>query len=124
MITLYLPEPPSLNRMLDYRGGGWQVYHGKQQSYQKKCRLLLPARPPDAPWVRWAIREAHLRLWSLRDPLELDAGIKWAVDVLTEEGWVLDDGPDFLVKRALATQEMCRGRGCHRGLTLTIERMP
>jgi hypothetical protein len=122
---LYLPEPPSLNKMLDFRGGGWQVYKGKQVSYQKKCRLLLPQRPSDAPWERWAITTCHFRLWSLRDPLELHCGAKWAVDVLVEDKWVRDDAPKYLTSVVPATQEMCRPKwDCFRGLTLQIERLP
>lgn len=123
-MILYLPEPPSLNKMLDFRGGGWMVYRGKQEAYQKRVRLLLPARPDDAPWKEWAITRIHFTLWELRDPLELHAGAKWAVDVLVQDGWVVDDGPSYLKALTLATQERCRPHwDCYRGLTLEIERL-
>lgn len=123
-MILYLPEPPSLNKMLDFAGGGWQVYHGKQESYQKKVRLLLPEKPADAPWREWRLKRCHFRLWSLRDPLELHCGAKWAVDVLEQDGWIVNDGPKYLTDLCLATQEMCRPTWpCHRGLTLEIERI-
>ena len=122
-MRLILPEPPSLNSMLGYAGGGWQVYKGKQQSYQKKMRLLLPARPPDAPWERWAITSIHLVLWNPRDPLEIEAGLKWAVDVLVEDGWVIDDAGAYLVDVAKATQETSRKKGA-RCVILDIERRP
>lgn len=121
MITLHLPEPPSLNDMLGMAGGGWQVYNGKRETYQRALRLLLPEKPEDCPWLRWAITSMHFRLWNPRDPLELEAGMKWAVDLLIEEGWVIDDAPKYLVHVAEATQEVKRKL---RGVDLTIERRP
>lgn len=122
-MRLILPEPPSLNSMLGYVGGGWQVYKGKQESYQKKVRLLLPRIPEDAPWVRWAITNIHLVLWNQRDPLEIEAGLKWAVDVLVEDGWVIDDSPTYLVDVKRATQEISRKKGT-RCVIIDIERRP
>lgn len=123
-MILYLPEPPSLNKMLDFRGGGWQIYRGKQEAYQKRVRLLLPPKPVDAPWRTWEITRIHFSLWELRDPLELHAGAKWAVDVLVQDGWVVDDGAKYLLDVAKPTQERCRpGWDCYRGLTLEIERL-
>jgi hypothetical protein len=107
--------------MLGMAGGGWQVYQGKKGSYQKKVRILLPEKPDDTPWLRWAIPAIHFRLWNPRDPLELEAGLKWAVDVLVEEGWVIDDAPKYLVHVAEATQEINRKL---RGVELSIERRP
>jgi hypothetical protein len=109
--------------MLDFRGGGWMIYLGKQEAYQKRVRLLLPRKPSDAPWRTWGITRCHFRLWSLRDPLELHAGAKWGVDVLVQDGWVVDDSSKQLVSLVSPTQEMCRpGWSCYRGLTLEIER--
>ena len=100
------------------------VYRGKQEGYQKRVRLLLPQKPSDAPWNTWGIRRCHFRLWSLRDPLELHTGAKWAVDVLVQDMWVKDDSYKHLVSLVPPTQSMCRPNwGCYRGLTLEIEKL-
>ena len=118
-MILHLPEPPSLNQMIRWRGARWGAYSGHQQKYMESARLMLPEKPQDAPWERWAIVDVQWRLWSLRDPLELSAGLKWPVDLLEEEGWVAGDAPDQLVWiDPEPTQEIERAT---RGVTLEIE---
>ena len=96
------------------------MYKGKQESYQKKMRRLLPPPAPDMPWLEWRVVSAEFRLWGLRDPLELPACLKWPVDVLIEDMWVLDDGPKYLKSIGPMSQRICRAE---RGVTLEIERI-
>lgn len=120
-LTFHLPEPPSLNEMLNARGAGWQVYYGKQKKLRRMVELVGECPPPPRiPWSTWEITEAAFRLWNLRDPLELYTGLKWPVDLLIEEGYVVDDGPDHLLRMVTPTQVIDRDR---RGVTLTIRRV-
>lgn len=119
-VTLLLPEPPSINAMLGY-AKAWKgrKYYVEQQKYRDAALEMLPGRPPSAPWERWALRHVHFRLWNRRDPLELQAGLKWVADLLQDEGWVVDDTEDHLVYIAYPTQEIDRK---NRGVDLVIER--
>lgn len=109
-----------MNAMLGY-AKAWKgrKYYVKQQEYQDEARSMLPEKPDDAPWERWAITFAHFRLWNRRDPLELQAGLKWVADLLQDEGWVVDDTEDHLVHIAYPTQEIDRK---NRGVDLVIEK--
>lgn len=118
-IRFYFPEPPSHNRQLDLAGmvKRKRAYHGAKAKWSRVARFLLPVVPDDAPWEQWRIHSIHYRLWQLRDPLELLSGAKWAVDLMVEEGYVLDDGPSSLLDIAYPTQVIDRGR---RGLEVVI----
>lgn len=98
-LALSFPEPPSLNVMLGYAKawGKGRKYYVEQQKWKDKARSLLPPQPPATPWERWGIASAHFRLWNPRDPLELIAGLKWAVDLLVDLDWVVDDSPNHLI---------------------------
>lgn len=136
-ITLELPEPPALNRMIDIakertrrtKGGGWRqqalptVYDQKKHVYGVKCTAAsreAGVRPPREPWPRWRLIEARFRLWNLRDPIELLAGLKWPVDWLVDAGFVEDDSARHLVGIPLPEQVVDRK---NRGITITIERV-
>jgi len=107
--------------MLDARGAGWQVYYGKQRKSRRLIELLADVPPPpDIPWVEFEIVQAEYRLWNLRDPLELYAGLKWVVDWLIDEGYILDDGPENLLHMCTPSQVIDRSR---RGVTLTIRNL-
>lgn len=120
-LRFILPEPPSLNHMLDLAGmvEHKRAYSGAQKTWRRRARLLLPPLPASAPWEQWAITRLHFSLFNPRDPLELAAGAKWAADLLISEGFVVDDGPDFLVGIPYPTQDVQRKR---RHLVMDIER--
>lgn len=127
-IHLQLPEPPSINTMLGY-AKAWKgrKYYVMQQRWRDEALEMLPAQEDirkalgskaAQPWKRWAITAIHFRLWNRRDPLELLAGLKWAADLLIDEGWVEEDDADHLVDIAFPTQEIDRK---NRGVSLTIQ---
>lgn len=134
-LVLELPEPPSLNAMLDLakqrtrrtRTGGWMkralpvVYDQELEAYELRALATLRTqgiRPPADPWPRWVLVAAHFRLHSLRDPIELQASLKWPVDVLVRGGFVADDSSRELVATPSApTQVIARA---DRGVTLMI----
>jgi hypothetical protein len=84
------------------RDGGWMkralpiVYDNARYAYQREClreSMAQGIKPPKQPWEYWHLEYACFRLHSLRDPLELAAGLKWACDFLVKEGFVFDDSP-------------------------------
>lgn len=121
-MTFDLPEPPSLNAMLDLakRGKHGVMYRKQKNAYQKRATVLMRSQHPrpKEPWASWRIDAAHFRLWNPRDPLELMAGLKWAVDCLVESEYVVDDSPRELLYVASPTQSIERD---NRGVTLTIQ---
>jgi hypothetical protein len=134
-LVLVLPEPPSLNAMLDLakqrtrrsRTGGWMkrslpvVYDQQLEAYELQCLAALRgagiALPRDS-WPRWRLTAAHFHLHSLRDPIELLASLKWPVDVLVRLGFVAGDSPRELLDTPKPTQVIDRQ---HRKVALTIE---
>lgn len=135
-VTITLPEPPSLNQMLDLakrrtrrtRNGGWMkrslpvVYDQRLEAYEVEAMAALRTqgvKPPREPWHRWRLVSAHFRLANLRDWTELMASLKWPVDVLVRQGYVADDSPKEMAPPPTPTQEIVRG---NRGVVLRIER--
>jgi hypothetical protein len=133
-MRLVMPEPPSLNQMIDMakrrtrrsRTGGWMrkslpvVYDQRLETYELECLAALRIagiRLPVAPWPRWCLEAAEFRLHSLRDPVELLASLKWPVDALVRLGFVAGDSPRELLGTPVPTQVIDRG---NRGVTLTI----
>lgn len=134
VLTIVLPEPPSLNAMIDLakqrtrrsRSGGWMrrslpvVYDQEKEKYELTCLAVARGQklaPPAEPWARWRIERAAFRLHQLRDPLELLAGLKWTVDWLVSQGYVADDGPSYLLHTPYPEQRIERA---DRGVTITI----
>jgi hypothetical protein len=133
-LRIVLPEPPSLNIMIDLakkrtrrtRNGGWMkrtlpvVYDQEKETYELLCLAVSreqKVQPPPAPWERWRLERASFRLRMLRDPLELLAGLKWTVDWLVRQGFVADDGPNHLLHIPLPEQRIERS---DRGVTIEI----
>lgn len=133
-LVLELPEPPSLNRMIDLakkrtrrtRTGGWMkrslpvVYDQELERYSDECTLTLrraKISPPGRPWARWEILSAEFRLHGQRDEIELLAGLKWPVDHLVRAGFVQDDSPLELINIPRPTQVIDRK---NRGIKLVI----
>ena len=94
-----MPEPPSTNHMIDLAKAGERgiIYWRTQQNWREMLEMLLP-EPPEPPWSLWRIDEARFQLWNLRDPLELMAGLKWAVDLLVDLEYFVDDSPRHLLR--------------------------
>jgi hypothetical protein len=137
-LVLDLPEPPSLNVMIDLakqrtrrsRTGGWMkrslpvVYDQRKEEYEMGCMLSTRAAgifPPREPWATWRIEAVEFRLHQLRDTLELVAGLKWAVDWLVHAGFVTNDSPRELRGLPDPVQRVDRK---NRGVTLTIAAIP
>jgi hypothetical protein len=133
-LTLDLPEPPSLNQMIELakrrtrrsRTGGFMkrslpvVYDQAKECYELECLAAVRnagVRLPHAPWRRWEITSAHFRLHGLRDLPELMSGLKWPVDFLVAQRYVVDDSPRELLAVCLPTQVIARA---NRGVTITI----
>lgn len=133
-LTLELPEPPSLNRMIDLakqrtrrsRTGGWMkralpvVYDQEKERYELECLAAIRTAKipvPPTPWATWSLASAHFRLHSERDTIELLAGLKWPIDFLVAQRFVEDDSPRELLWTPQPTQERARSR---RGITLVI----
>jgi hypothetical protein len=136
--TLVLPEPPSLNNMLDMAkkrtnrlpNGGWSrraipvVYDAEKQAYETKCLAALRGAGisiPRTPWPRWSLIAAEFRLFHLRDEIELLASLKWPVDALVNLGFVADDSPRELVSIPRPVQVVDQK---NRRVTLTIMQEP
>lgn len=115
-IVLELPVPPSLNEMIDLAKQRSVrripvVYNRNLERYEKRCIVALATQgiwPPSEPWARWEIVEASFRLHNLRDWVELMASLKWPVDVLVRQGYVLDDSPRELAQPPTPLQRIDR----------------
>lgn len=135
-LTLVLPEPPSLNAMIDFakrrtrrsRTGGWMkqslpvVYDQEKENYELRCLASMRrmgVRPPATPWPRWRLITAEFRLHQLRDPLELLAGLKWTCDWLVSVGFVANDSIRELTWIPTPLQQIDRQ---NRSVTITIAR--
>lgn len=134
MLVLELPLPPSLNEMLTLakqrtrrsRTGGWMrralpvVYDQRLEAYELEAMAMLRQQgiaPPVAPWPRWRLVSAAFRVHGLRDWTELLASLKWPVDVLVRQRFVLDDSPREMEPPPTPTQAIDRKR---LGVTLEI----
>lgn len=124
-LRLTLPEPPTLNVMLDIakerdRRGLPTVYASRKRDYALRCTKAAReqgVRPPAAPWRRWRLTRVEFRLFNLRDPIELLGGLKWPVDWLVEAGYVADDSDRELVEVPRPEQRVARA---DRGITIEL----
>lgn len=114
-LVLELPVPPAFNVMLRLakrrtrrsRRGGFMrralpvVYDQELEKYEWQCAAAFAQQglePPVTPWRRWQILPATtFRLLNLRDPVELNASLKWPVDVLVRLRYVHNDSPKELL---------------------------
>lgn len=134
-MTLELPLPPSLNEMLALakrrtrrtRDGGWMkrslpvVYDQHLEQYELEAVAALRRQgtyPPAKPWSRWRLVSAHLRVHNLRDWTELLASLKWPVDLLVRQRFVVNDSPREMAPPPIPTQTIERTQ---LGITLIIE---
>lgn len=134
MLTLDLPLSPSLNEMLALakkrtrrsRTGGWMkrslpvVYDQHLEVYELEAMAALRMQgivPPVTPWPRWRLVSAAFRVHNERDWTELLASLKWPVDVLVRQRFVLDDSPREMEPPPTPTQVIDRKR---LGVTLVI----
>lgn len=134
-LELVLPLPPSLNEMIALakrrtrrtRDGGWMrralpvVYDQHLEQYELEAVAALRrqgVRPPSQPWSRWRLVSAHLRVHNLRDWTELLASLKWPVDLLVRQRFVVNDSPREMAPPPIPTQAIERAR---LGITLVIE---
>jgi hypothetical protein len=137
-LVLVLPEPPSLNQMLDLAkqrtrrawNGAWMkrsipiVYDNALKTYELQCAAALRGAgiaPPVTPWPRWSLESAHFQLHRLRDAIELLASLKWPVDVLVRLGYVAGDSPRELVSTPVPTQVIDQR---NRRVTLVVVQEP
>lgn len=109
-LTLYLPEPLSVNRLL-------RLHHRERSRHRDRLALRIRGQRPRGwePAPRYRV-DAELRLHQPRDPLELPGCLKIVLDACILAGIVEDDGPHHLVPGRI-TQRVQREA---RGLTLTI----
>ncbi len=134
VLTFDLPLPPSLNEMLALakkrtgrsRTGGWMrqtlpvVYDQRLEEYEQLAIAALrvqAVRAPAEPWPRWRLVSADFRVHNERDWVELLASLKWPVDVLVRQKFVLDDSPREMEPPPTPTQVIDRR---HLGVRLTI----
>jgi len=103
-LKLTLPEPPSLNEMIDMAKerirGRPIVYAVRKADYQTRCTAAVRTarlRVPRKRWKRWRVDAITFHVHNERDLIELQAGLKWPVDWLVEYGVVEDDSPRHLV---------------------------
>jgi len=116
ILTIELPVPPSLNEMIDLAKQRSVrripvIYNKERERYETRSLVALSHQrivaPPD-PWPRWRIVSAHFRLHNLRDWVELMASLKWPVDVLVTQRFVVDDSPRELLPPPIPTQVINR----------------
>ena len=125
-LAIELPVPPSLNEMLALamkrsrrtRTGGWTrrvipgiVYDQQLELYETRCLVAFANQritAPADPWPRWRIVSAKFRLHNLRDWVELMASLKWPVDVLVRQRFVVNDSPRELLPPPTPEQRINR----------------
>lgn len=127
-VKLTFPEPPTFNRMIELakrmtwvgpKGERMQKpqtqYWVQQQRYKSLASAQLDAqgwRRAEVTWRKIAIERAEFRLSQKRDPVELFAGMKWPIDLLVDQGFLVDDGPGHLEIEAQPTQVIDRAMRC------------
>jgi hypothetical protein len=123
-LLLSLPEPPSLNLMLDLAKGRRRsrpvVYAEAKRAYETRAIAAVRARGYPVPriaWARWRLTYAAFRLHQLRNALALLGGLKWPVDAVVAGGWLADDSPRHLRGISDPAQVVDRAK---RGVTLII----
>lgn len=130
-VTLRLPEPPSLNAMLDmakkrvYVGRKLLpvVYSQNKSTYELLARAEMGRQgfhPPREPWSTWAVDSVLLRRHNLLDPIEALSALKWPIDALVKFGYVAGDSLRSLVSIPIPEQVIARK---DRGLTLVIRKI-
>lgn len=96
------------------------VYDQRLEAYELEAVALLRQQgvaPPPTPWRRWRLVSAAFRVHNQRDWTELLASLKWPVDVLVRQRFVLDDSPREMEPPPTPTQVIDRKR---LGVTLVI----
>ncbi len=111
-VRLTFPEPPTFNAMIkwaqrrtrtgpkgEYLKKTVPEYWVQQQRYKALASAQLDAqgwRRAQVTWRRITIVKTEFRVHQLRDKVELFAGLKWPVDLLVDQGFLVDDAPAYL----------------------------
>lgn len=108
MIRLTLPLPPNMANGRAH----WRVKDRQRKEYRRAAfvwRIEGGPQPPEQPMAKARIR-ATLYLHSLMDFDNLMARLKWTVDFLVQDGWIVDDSPKHLEWDGFPAQEIDRKR--------------
>lgn len=111
-IRLTLPLPPNIanGRM------HWRTKDRKRQAYMTHCYIFgMDTRPavlnaagkPELPFPK-ALIAVKVYLVQKMDADNLMARLKWPIDWLVSDGWIADDGPDYLEWVGMPTQAIDR----------------
>lgn len=127
-VKLMFPEPPTFNAMIklahrrtrtgpkgEFLKKTVPEYWVQQQRYKALASRQLDAqgwRRAEVTWRKIAIERVEFRLVQKRDPIELFSGLKWPMDLLVDQGFLIDDGPEHLVIETQPTQVIARGMRC------------
>lgn len=88
-LELVLPMPPNLANSRMH----WRVKHKAKLEYWALCAMWL--RGPDSQKPRTPLPHATISsVMYLGAPMDMDNAMarhKWALDYLTEDGWIVDD---------------------------------
>ncbi len=74
----------------------WRAEKRAKDDYFLRCRIARWKPTPAEPMTRATIK-ATLYTWSQMDTDNLMARLKWPVDWLVRNGYIVDDSPDVLV---------------------------
>ena len=106
--TVTLPLPPNLANCRMH----WRTKDRKQGLYRTEALVwrvnagrVRPSRP-----LTHASLSATLYVFSRMDYDNLVGRLKWAVDFLKQDGWIVDDSPAVLETPWLVQQEIDRKR--------------
>ena len=110
-----LPLPPNMGNMRLH----WRQRNRKKKDYWLRCDIAMRLKWPSRgqPWERATI-SAHFYVWNLMDDDNAMSRVKFPVDWLVNQGYIVDDSRKVLTWTGLPEQTIDRK---NQRLEITLE---
>jgi len=102
IVGLAFPLPPNIANSRWH----WRTKKSKKDLWMGVADILH--RPHEDPPMEKVYIAADFYLWNKMDHDNLFARLKWPLDWLTLNGYIVDDGPDVLEWKKMPTQQIDR----------------
>ncbi len=110
-----LPLPPNIGNLRAH----WRVKNRQKHEYWLLCDIAMRLKWPvrGQPWTKATI-SAHFYVWNLMDDDNAMSRVKFPVDWLVRQGYIVDDSRKVLTWSGLPDQTIDRS---DQRLVLTLE---